>query len=155
MVETMTPPPPIPEEVASGTEQPATVVAIEQTDTATIRQLIDRWKQQLGHRDSWDLAGILDYKPFDTAFVARKDREVIGAVTLHENEIVGLYVLPKEREQGYAEALLKHAVDACVERGFERVKIAIADKRVENLINKLVADPVYTDRFETTEAYRD
>lgn len=146
--------PPAPKEIAASDEQPV-AVTIEETDTSTVRQLIQTWQTQLGYPKNWDLAGILDYKSFDTAFVARKDQATVGVVTLKDNEVVGLYVLPEERSHGYAEALLKQAATYCQERGFEKVTIDVADQRAEALVRKLMTDPAYADRFEITEAYRD
>ena len=130
-------------------------VTVTPVDVATLRRLIDQWSNQLGRPKSWDLVGILDYKPFDTAFVARKNQESVGAVTLNQNEVVGLYVVPEERRHGYAEALLKQAAVYCEQQGFPTVMIEVADTRAEALVRKLMEDPAYANRFQITEAYRD
>lgn len=63
--------------------------------------------------------------------------------------IVGLYVLPRFRRQGYAKELLLKTIERCIERGFEKICLDVMSRRLMRVITKLPSDK--RDRLEVND----
>jgi GNAT superfamily N-acetyltransferase len=51
--------------------------------------------------------------------------------------IVALYVLPEFRQRGYGKILLEAAVERCLERGFEKIRVDVMSSYAMRAINSL------------------
>jgi len=85
----------------------------------------------------------------DEAVVMRSESDdLIGIATISSQgedysgdpEIVGLYILPEYRGQGYAKELLKKTIERCTERGFKKICLNVLSKKMMQVINKLPAE---------------
>lgn len=74
-----------------------------------------------------------------------KGEELIGAATIapegdqHSGQptIVGLYVAPEHRGKGYGGQILRRAIEKCIERGFEKIRMDIMSLNAKKIIEKL------------------
>lgn len=55
-------------------------------------------------------------------------------------EIVGAYILPKYRGQGYSKELLEKTIERCIERGFKKIRVDVLSKKMMRAVNKLPAE---------------
>lgn len=95
----------------------------------------------------------------DEAIIGIVDDEIIGAATIApekqeyrgEPEIVGLYIRPEFRREGYGTEIFRRAVQRCRERGWDNVKVQILSSEIPGLIDKLSEEN--RELLDTVEAY--
>lgn len=81
----------------------------------------------------------------DEAIGLKAGGEIVGVATIApEGEmmsgrptIVALYVLPEFRQRGYGKILLEAAVERCLERGFEKIRVDVMSSYAMRAINSL------------------
>ena len=74
-----------------------------------------------------------------------EDGQIVGVATIApEGEmrdgqptIVALYVLPEFRRKGYGRILLEAAINRCIERGFEKIRVDAMSVYAMRIINSL------------------
>lgn len=66
------------------------------------------------------------------ATIAPKGEEESGQPT-----IVGLYVVPEHRSRGYGGQILQKAIERCLERGFENIRMDVMSSNATKIIKKL------------------
>ncbi len=84
----------------------------------------------------------------DEGVVAEQETKLIGVATIApkgeemsgQPTIVGLYVIPEHRGKGVGTQILKRAVDRCIERGFENIRMDVMSLNAMKIINKLPED---------------
>lgn len=66
------------------------------------------------------------------ATIAPEGEEQSGQPT-----IVGLYVAPEYRSKGYGSQILQKAIERCLERGFENIRMDVMSSNATKIIKKL------------------
>ncbi|MFB6226614.1 MAG: GNAT family N-acetyltransferase [Candidatus Paceibacteria bacterium] len=95
----------------------------------------------------------------DEAVIGTVDEQLIGAATIApegqehrgDPEIVGLYVRPGFRREGYGTEIFRQAVHRCRERGWDQVKVQVISSDIPGLIEKLPQED--QELLHTVEAY--
>ncbi len=81
----------------------------------------------------------------DEGVIMQEKENLIGVATIAPNgeeqsgqpTIVGLYVSPEYRNKGYGSQILQKAIERCLERGFEDVRMDVMSSNVTKIIQKL------------------
>ena len=81
----------------------------------------------------------------DEGVIMEKESKLIGVATIapegeeHSGQptIVGLYVAPEHRGQGYGGQILKRAIERCIERGFDKIRMDVMSSNASKIIEKL------------------
>lgn len=81
----------------------------------------------------------------DEGVIAEKESKFIGAATIAPNgeemsgqpTIVALYVVPEFRGKGYGGKILEKAVERCMERGFNKIRMDVMSSNAKKIIDKL------------------
>jgi len=81
----------------------------------------------------------------DEGVIAEQESRLIGVATIApEGEemsgqptIVGLYVVPEYRGRGIGSQILQRAVERCIERGFNKIRMDVMSSNAMKIIKKL------------------
>lgn len=81
----------------------------------------------------------------DEGVIMEKEAKLVGVATIApEGEeqsgqptIVGLYVVPEHRGQGYGSQILRRAIERCIERGFDKIRMDVMSSNASKIIEKL------------------
>ena len=84
----------------------------------------------------------------DEGVIAEQEAKLVGVATIApEGEemsgqptIVGLFVVPEHRGKGLGAQILKKAVERCIERGFENIRMDVMSSNAMKIIDKLPDD---------------
>lgn len=81
----------------------------------------------------------------DEGVIMQEGDSLVGVATIapygEENSgqptIVGLYVVPEYRSKGYGKQILQKAIERCLERGFEKIRMDVMSSDATEIIKKL------------------
>lgn len=81
----------------------------------------------------------------DEGVIMEKEAKLVGVATIapegeeHSGQptIVGLYVAPEYRGQGYGDQILRRAIERCIERGFDKIRMDVMSSNVSKILEKL------------------
>lgn len=81
----------------------------------------------------------------DEGVIMQEKENLIGVATIAPEEeeqsgqptIVGLYVAPEYRSKGYGSQILQKAIERCLERGFENIRMDVMSSNATKIIKKL------------------
>lgn len=62
----------------------------------------------------------------ESVFVSENDRQIIGMVSVHKNEITKLFVQPNVQKQGIGTLLFRHAESIINQNGFDELFLGVA-----------------------------
>jgi len=81
----------------------------------------------------------------DEGVIAEQESRLIGVATIApkgeemsgQPTIVGLYVVPEYRGRGIGSRILQRAVERCIERGFNKIRMDVMSSNAMKIIEKL------------------
>lgn len=81
----------------------------------------------------------------DEGVIMQIQNKLIGVATIApqgeansgQPTIVGLYVKPEYRSKGYGKDILQRAIERCIERGFENIRMDVMSLNAQKIIEKL------------------
>jgi GNAT superfamily N-acetyltransferase len=81
----------------------------------------------------------------DEGVIMQEKERVIGVATIAPNgeeqsnqpTVVGLYVIPEYRSKNYGSQILQKAIERCLERGFENIRMDVMSSNAMKIIQKL------------------
>jgi len=81
----------------------------------------------------------------DEGVIAEQESKLIGVATIApkgegmsgQPTIVGLYVVPEYRGRGIGSRILQRAVERCIERGFNKIRMDVMSSKAMKIIEKL------------------
>ncbi len=81
----------------------------------------------------------------DEGVIMEKEAKLVGVATIapegeqHSGQptIVDLYVVPEHRGQGYGGQILRRAIERCIERGFDKIRMDVMSSNATKIIEKL------------------